>query len=324
LRRIICVVKTFYRGDGIAMSEKDCSSDSECSTCGSTDACSQAEKQAHEQQAIDKNMENVRHKFMVLSGKGGVGKSSVSVNIAAALAAMGNDVGILDADIHGPNVPKMLGVDLKRPGGSDSGMLPVLTSDNLRVMSIGFFLRSADDAVIWRGPMKHGVLKQFFSEVYWGALDYLVMDLPPGTGDEALSISHLIKNVDGAIIVTTPQDVALLDSRKSINFCKELKIPRICVVENMSGMTCPHCQQEINLFKTGGGERIARDMKVPFLGRIPLDPEMVKCTDDGRPLVNAHPESPAASAFREITKKWIELLEQGPKKPSFIAGLFKK
>jgi len=306
------------------MSKKNCNSNSECGTCGSTDACSQEEKEAHEQQAIDKNMEQVRHKFMVLSGKGGVGKSSVSVNIAASLVTMGYDVGIVDADIHGPNIPKMLGVEPARPQGGENGLLPVMTPDNLRVMSIGFFLRQEDDAIIWRGPLKHGLLKQFFGEVYWGALDYLVMDLPPGTGDEALSISHLIKDVDGAIIVTTPQDVALLDSRKSINFCKELKIPVIGVVENMSGMSCPHCHKEIDLFKVGGGEKIARDMKVPFLGRIPLDPEMVKCTDDGKPLVNAFPESQATSAIRAITKKWIELLEQGPKKVSFLTGLFKK
>jgi ATP-binding protein involved in chromosome partitioning len=306
------------------MSKKTCETDNSCQSCDTADTCSQAEKEAHEQQAIDKNMENVRHKFMVLSGKGGVGKSSVSVNLAATLVAMGNDVGILDADIHGPNVPKMLGVDQARPGGSDSGMLPVLTADNLRVMSIGFFLRQEDDAVIWRGPLKHGLLKQFFGEVYWGELDYLVMDLPPGTGDEALSISHLIKNVDGAIIVTTPQDVALLDSRKSINFCKELKIPRIGVVENMSGMTCPHCQKEIDLFKVGGGERIARDMKVPFLGRIPLDPEMVNCTDNGKPFVSLYPDSKVTAAFASIAEKWIQMLEGEPKKPSFVAKLFNK
>jgi ATP-binding protein involved in chromosome partitioning len=306
------------------MSKKTCESDASCQSCDTADTCSQTEKEAHEQQTIDKNMEQVRHKFMVLSGKGGVGKSSVSVNLAATLVAMGNDVGILDADIHGPNVPKMLGVEQARPGGSDSGMLPVLTPDNLRVMSIGFFLRQEDDAIIWRGPLKHGLLKQFFGEVYWGELDYLVMDLPPGTGDEALSISHLIKNVDGAIIVTTPQDVALLDSRKSINFCKELKIPRIGVVENMSGMVCPHCQKEIDLFKVGGGERIARDMKVPFLGRIPLDPEMVNCTDNGKPFVSLYPDSKVTAAFASIAEKWIQMLEGEPKKPSFVAKLFKK
>jgi ATP-binding protein involved in chromosome partitioning len=306
------------------MSKKTCDSDATCETCDSAEKCSQAEKEKHEQQLIEKNMEQVRHKFMVLSGKGGVGKSSVAINLAATLTTMGYDVGILDADIHGPNVPKMLGVDLERPRGSDNGMLPVLTPDNLRVMSIGFFLRHEDDAIIWRGPLKHSLLKQFFGEVHWGELDYLVMDLPPGTGDEPLSIAHLIKKVDGAIIVTTPQDVALLDSRKSINFCKELKIPLIGVVENMSGMTCPHCQKEIDLFKVGGGEKIAASMKIPFLGRIPLDPQMVICTDDGRPFVNLYPEAKVSIAFKSIAEKWIQMLEGEPKKSSFVAGLFKK
>jgi ATP-binding protein involved in chromosome partitioning len=306
------------------MSKKTCDTDTGCQSCDTGEQCSQAEKEAHEQQLIDKNMAPVHRKFMVLSGKGGVGKSSVSVNLAATLAAMGHDVGILDADIHGPNVPKMLGVDLERPhGGKDISMLPVLTKDNLRVMSIGFFLRNEDDAIIWRGPLKHGLLKQFFGEVYWGDLDYLVMDLPPGTGDEALSIAHLIKKVDGAIIVTTPQEVALLDSRKSVNFCKELKIPVIGVVENMSGMTCPHCQQEINLFKVGGGEKIAAQMKVPFLGRIPLDPEMVNCTDSGTPFVGLYPESPVSQAFKTIAEKWQEMLDGKSRKVSLIKGLFK-
>jgi Mrp family chromosome partitioning ATPase len=306
------------------MSKKTCDSDATCQTCDSAEKCSQAEKEAHEQELIEKNMEHVRHKFMVLSGKGGVGKSSVAVNLAATLATMGYDVGILDADIHGPNVPKMLGVDLDRPHGSDNGMLPVLTPENLRVMSIGFFLRHEDDAIIWRGPLKHSLLKQFFGEVHWGELDYLVMDLPPGTGDEPLSIAHLIKKVDGVIIVTTPQDVALLDSRKSVNFCKELKIPLIGVVENMSGMTCPHCQKEIELFKVGGGETIAANMKIPFLGRIPLDPQMVICTDDGRPFVNLYPESKVSTAFKAIAEKWIQMLEGEPKKSTFVAELFKK
>jgi ATP-binding protein involved in chromosome partitioning len=186
--------------------------------------------------------------------------------------------------------------------------------NNLKVMSIGFFLHTEDDAIIWRGPLKHNLLKQFFGEVEWGELDYLVMDLPPGTGDEALSIYHLIKQVDGALIVTTPQDVALLDSRKCINFCRELQIPAIGLVENMSGMLCPHCHQEIDLFKTGGGERAAKEMKVPFLGRIPLEPEIVICTDNGRPYVNYYPDSEIAKIYKGIAQTWMELLEGGGKK----------
>ncbi|MCP4715236.1 MAG: Mrp/NBP35 family ATP-binding protein, partial [Deltaproteobacteria bacterium] len=178
----------------------------------------------------------------------------------------------------------------------------------LRVMSIAFFLEHSHDAVIWRGPMKHGLIQQFLGEVEWGALDYLIVDLPPGTGDEALSTAHLIKAVDGAVVVTTPQDVALLDSRKSITFCREIKVPRIAVVENMSGMVCPHCGKDVELFKTGGGQRIASEMKVPFLGRIPLDPQMVICSDEGRPFVINHPETPAGQAFTQIAEEWKKKL----------------
>ena len=289
----------------------DCTSETGCQSCDTAATCSQDEKERKAQRQIDASMGSIGKKFMVLSGKGGVGKSSVAVNLAAILALRGKKVGILDADIHGPNIPKMLGVDAERPEaapGSAGDLLPIAAADNLSVMSIGFFLQNEDQAVIWRGPMKHGVMKQFLGEVHWGALDYLIIDLPPGTGDEALSISHLIGKVDGAVIVTTPQDVALLDSKKSISFCKELKIPVIGVVENMSGMLCPHCGKTIDLFKTGGGEMIAKKMKVPFLGRVPLDPAMVLCGDEGKPFVAAHPESPATAAFVVIADAWEKLI----------------
>lgn len=285
----------------------ECNSSTGCQTCSTAGACSQEEKEKHAKRLIDTAMGAIKKKFMVLSGKGGVGKTSVAVNLAATLAARGKTVGILDADIHGPNIPKMLGVEGQRPMAAPApaeAILPIAVSDNLRVMSIGFFLDSQDSAVIWRGPMKHGLMKQFLGEVHWGELDYLIIDLPPGTGDEALSIAHLIGAVDGAVIVTTPQDVALLDSRKSISFCREIKIPLIGVVENMSGMLCPHCGKTVDLFKTGGGERIAGEMKVPFLGRVPLDPSMVLCGDEGRPFVQAHPESPATGAFAGIADVW--------------------
>jgi len=290
----------------------ECSSDTGCQTCSTAETCSQEEKERHAKSLIDKAMGTIGKKFMVLSGKGGVGKSSVAVNLAATLAAQGKKVGILDADIHGPNIPKMLGVEDKRPLAADGpgdGIVPVAVTDNLRVMSIGFFLDNPDSAVIWRGPMKHGLIKQFLGEVQWGELDYLIMDLPPGTGDEALSIAHLIGSVDGAVIVTTPQDVALLDSRKSISFCREIKIPLIGVVENMSGLLCPHCGTTIDLFKTGGGERIAREMKVPFLGRVPLDPLMVLSGDDGCPFVDTHSDSKVTIAFTEIVDTWVKMLE---------------
>jgi Mrp family chromosome partitioning ATPase len=257
---------------------------------------------------IASRLADIGHTFMVISGKGGVGKSSVAVNLAATLAGQGFKVGIMDADIHGPNIPKMLGVDTCKPVGGEQGIAPVAVTDNLRVMSIAFFLESTDHAVIWRGPMKHSLIKQFMGDVAWGKLDYLIIDLPPGTGDEALSVAHVLKKVDGAVVVTTPQDVALLDSRKSISFCREINIPCIGVVENMSGLYCPHCNELIDLFKSGGGERIAREMKVPFLGRIPLDPQIVMSTDDGRAYVSDHPDSKVATAFTAVAGAWKKLL----------------
>jgi len=301
------------------MKEDNCKKDTSCDECKQADKCSHEEKEAHEQKLLEKNMEGVRFKFLVLSGKGGVGKSTVSVNLATTLSTEGAGVGILDADIHGPNIPKMLGIESVKPFISSGGFIPVAAAHEIRVMSIGFLLRSKDDAVIWRGPLKHGLLKQFLGEMLWGDLDYLIFDLPPGTGDEALSISHLLKRVDGAIVVTTPQDVSLLDSRKSITFCQRLNIPLIGVIENMSGMVCPHCQKEIDLFKKGGGEKAAREMGVAFLGRIPLDPGMVDSTDKGRPFVSSHPQSQVAEAFRNIANNWRNLLERNTQaKKSFF------
>jgi len=288
---------------------KECETNTGCSSCSGSPECDQSQKEAHEQEMLSKRMADIRHKFLVISGKGGVGKSSVAVNLAATLAAQGNKVGILDADIHGPNIPKMLGVDDQKPLSGDDGVMPIAVTDNLRVMSIAFFLNSTEDAVIWRGPMKHSLIKQFLGEVIWGKLDYLIIDLPPGTGDEALSVSHVLKEVDGAVVVTTPQDVALLDSRKSITFCREIKIPCIGVVENMSGLYCPHCNELIDLFKSGGGERIAQEMKVPFLGRIPLDPEMVMSTDDGEAYVTRNTKSKVAEAFNAVAEAWKKRLD---------------
>jgi|LQYC01.1.fsa_nt_gi ATP-binding protein involved in chromosome partitioning len=305
------------------MSAEKCDSSSSCQTCNQTGTCSEEEKEAHDLKRLEATMSMVKHKFMVLSGKGGVGKSSVAVNLAVTLAKEGFTVGIMDADIHGPNIPKMMGVEEKRLVGNQDGLLPIKTESGVVVMSIAFLLRNKDDAIIWRGPLKHSLIKQFVGDVFWGSLDYLVIDLPPGTGDEALSTAHLIKKVDGAIIVTTPQEVALLDSRKSITFCRELKIPLIGVVENMSGFVCPHCNKEINLFKIGGGERAAQEMTVPFLGRIPLDPEMVVSSDDGVPFVSKHWDSEVAESFRQISGKWRRFLEGGMDKQELYLEKFK-
>ena len=288
------------------MTKEKCEKDVICDTCNQSTSCSQQEKEAHAQERLTLKLSNIQHRIMVMSGKGGVGKSTVSTNLAVALSQDGFNVGLLDADIHGPNIPKMLGIEFQHVENFGKGMIPVEVFPNLKVMSMAFFIGDRDNPVVWRGPLKHSAISQFLGEVEWGPLDFLIVDLPPGTGDEPLSVAHLIKNVDGSIIVTTPQDVALLDSRKAIIFSRMLHIPVMGIVENMSGLICPHCHQEIPLFKKGGGEKAARDLKVPFLGRIPIDPEMVTDCDRGMPFVMAHPNSEAAKAFEEITHRCKE------------------
>lgn len=250
-------------------------------------------------------------KIMVMSGKGGVGKSTVAANLAVFLAMEGFEVGLLDADIHGPNIPKMLGLEDERLRGSEEGIIPVRVMEGLSVISVGYLLEDRDTPVIWRGAMKHGVIKQFLGEVNWGDLDFLIVDLPPGTGDEPLSVAQLIGSSEGSIVVTTPQDVALLDSRKSVNFSKRLNVPVLGIVENMSGFKCPHCGKEINLFKVGGGEKAAKEMGVPFLGRIPVDTEIMESGDSGRPFVRYLRDSETFSAFSDIMDSLMKRLDVG-------------
>ena len=254
-----------------------------------------------EEEAVKARMGKVKYKIMVMSGKGGVGKTTVAANLAFALGMRGLDVGLMDADIHGPDVPKILGIEDKRPEVSEGKISPILVTPRLKAMSIGFLLADRDSAIIWRGPMKMNAIRQFISDVDWGELDYMIVDLPPGTGDEPLSVAQLIKNIDGAIIVTTPQDLALLDSRKAVNFSGVLKVPVIGIIENMSGFVCPYCGKEINIFKYGGGERSASELGVPFLGRVPLDPKMVEAADNGTPFV-MQKESKAREAFEQIVE----------------------
>ena len=243
-------------------------------------------------------MSEIKHKIMVMSGKGGVGKSTVAVNLALTLSMEGYKVGILDADIHGPNIPKMLGIEDKKPDVIDSKIIPVSVL-NLKVMSMAFLLPDTDSPVIWRGPLKMKAISQFTNDVAWEDLDYMIIDLPPGTGDEPLSIAQLLKS-DGAIIVTTPQDVALLDSRKAVNFAKQLNVPVVGIIENMSGLICPHCGKEIDLFKKGGGEKASKELKVPFLGRIPIEMKIVESSDSGIPFVLNNGNSKAKEAFKNI------------------------
>jgi Mrp family chromosome partitioning ATPase len=261
-----------------------------------------------------KSLGRIKHKIIVMSGKGGVGKSTVSVNMAMALAMRGYNVGILDADIHGPNIPKMLNIEDAQIQGDQEGLFPVEVTPHLKVMSMAFLLENRDSPIVWRGPMKMGAIRQFVADVKWGELDFLIVDLPPGTGDEPLTVAQLMPEADGAVIVTTPQDVALLDSRKSVTFSRALKIPVLGIVENMSGLICPHCGTEIDLFKKGGGEKAAIDMGVPFLGRVPIDPSVVDSGDDGKPIVLANRDSPATKAFDEIADKLVAVAKENEQK----------
>jgi len=264
-------------------------------------------EEMREKLALQDNIGRIRHKVVVLSGKGGVGKSTVATNIAVALSVKGQKVGLMDVDIHGPSIPKMLGLEGNVLRGAETGLTPIVYSDNLRVMSIGFILRSQDDAVIWRAPLKHKLIRDFLTDVKWGELDYLIIDSPPGTGDEPLSVAQLIEDAAGAVIVTTPQDVALIDVRKAITFCRHVNLPILGVVENMSGFVCPHCGKTVNIFKTGGGESMALDMGVPFLGRIPLEPEIVDAGDSGKPYFEYHRESETAKAFDKVIEPLLTL-----------------
>ena len=265
-------------------------------------------------EAVKARMTKVKHKIMVMSGEGGVGKTTVASNLAFALGMQNLDVGLMDADMHGPNVPKILGIEDKRPEIIEDKIYPVPVTPRLKAISIGFLLPSRDTSVIWRGPMKMNALRQFISDVEWNELDYMIVDLPPGTGDEPLNVVQLLEDIDGAIIVTTPQDLALLDSRKAVNFAEILKVPVIGIVENMSGFVCPHCGNEINIFKYGGGEKAAEELGVPFLGRVPLDPQMVEAADSGTPFV-LHKDSQVSKAFDEIVENVRAFVEgKGDKK----------
>ena len=254
-------------------------------------------KQFTESKELASRMGQIKHKIMVLSGKGGVGKSTVAANIAVSLAMEGKKVGILDTDFHGPSIPTLLNLEKARPSSDGTSILPVDFTQGIKVMSIGFLLPNQDDAVIWRGPMKMNVIKQLLTEVKWGELDYLIIDFPPGTGDEPLSVAQLIPGADGAIVVTTPQDLSLNDVRKCINFCRQVNVPVLGVLENMSGLVCPNCKTVINIFKTGGGEKMAGEMGVPFLGKIPIEPQIVEASDSGKPFVYHYSKTEAAKAF---------------------------
>ena len=255
-----------------------------------------------------RSLTKIQNKIMIMSGKGGVGKSSVSVNLAIALAEKGFTVGLMDVDIHGPDIPRMLGLSGMLEANDNKKLNPMRYSDNLSAVSIESLMVNKDDAVIWRGPVKHGAIRQFLSEVEWGDLDYLIIDSPPGTGDEPLTVAQLIKDAQ-AVIVTTPQEVALADVRKSISFCKTVDMEILGIVENMSGYLCPHCGEPVELFGTGGGERTAIQSGLLLLGKIPFDPRLVQCGDAGVSYRQQFADSPVSEAFEQIAGKVAEMAE---------------
>jgi ATP-binding protein involved in chromosome partitioning len=259
-------------------------------------------------------LERIKHAIVVLSGKGGVGKSTVAVNLAVTLALSGKRVGLLDVDIHGPSIPTMLGIVEQRIESDGGGIIPARVG-NLLVVSIGLLLKNRDDAVIWRGPMKATVIRQFIADVNWGELDYLVVDCPPGTGDEPLSVCQLLGKSAGAVVVTTPQEVAAADVRKSVNFCLQLGMPVMGVVENMSGFVCPSCGSTTDIFRTGGGKNVADTFRIPFLGRIPIDPAVSSACDDGTPFVSRFAGSPTAEAFARIASQLISPVQNNKDTP---------
>lgn len=257
--------------------------------------------------AVRESLARIKHKFIVMSGKGGVGKTSTAVNIAIALAAKGFKVGLMDVDLHGPDVAHMLGFTGMLDVTEDHKLNPIHYSDNLKAVSIEALLHGKDDAIIWRGPIKYAAIKQFIGEVAWGDLDFLIIDAPPGTGDEPLTVAQTITDAK-AIVVTTPQEMALADVRKSINFCKTVKLQIFGVVENMSGYKCPHCNQIVDLFGSGGGEKMAGLMGVPFLGKIPFDQQVVVCGDQGCAYQDKFSDSPVSKAIAAIADRMAALL----------------
>ncbi len=263
-----------------------------------------------QQQNMQQKLSKIKHKIIVMSGKGGVGKSTVAVNLAITLSLQGYEVGLLDSDIHGPSVPKMLGIENEKLLMENNEILPVVVIPNLKIVSMAFLITEQDTPIIWRGPLKMSLIRQFLGEVAWGELDYLIIDLPPGTGDEPLSIAQSIPDSDGAIIVTTPQDVALLSVRKSINFTKSLKMPVIGIIENMSGFVCPNCKTTIDIFGKGGGEKTADQFNILLLGKIPIDAKITENADTGKPIVLADKNSETTKIFIEIVRKIIEQVEK--------------
>lgn len=263
---------------------------------------SMSEALSEQREAIANKLEKIDYKIPVMSGKGGVGKSTIATNLAAALSSRDYDVGLMDCDMHGPSVPKLLNLQGVEPTSSQSMINPITTDFGLRVVSLDSFLPSEDSPVIWRGPLKMKTIQQFLGDVNWGDLDYLIFDLPPGTGDEPLSIAQLIPDPTGTVIVTTPQEVALQTIRRAVNFAKEVGLPALGLVENMSGFICPNCGERVDIFKSGGGEDLSEELGIPFLGEVPLDPGIVESGERGKPFV-LYEDTKGSDIFSGIVDK---------------------
>lgn len=258
--------------------------------------------------AVKDSLSRIKNKLVVMSGKGGVGKTSTSVNLSIALARLGYKVGLMDVDLHGPDVPRVLGLMGMMGLSRNHKLDPMRFSDNLKVVSIESLTASKDDAIIWRGPIKYSAIRQFIADVEWGELDFLLIDAPPGTGDEPLTVAQTIPDAK-AVIVTTPQEISLADVRKSISFCHTVKMGIFGLVENMSGYVCPHCGEEVDLFGSGGGERTAQETSVTFLGRVPFDPNVVACGDNGKSYQERYPDSPVTQAYESIARRMGDLVK---------------
>lgn len=280
-------------------------------SCGHTDT-------ADDELKLAERLAKIKHTLIVLSGKGGVGKSTIAVNLAMSLSMKGFKTGLLDVDIHGPSIPTLLNLKGQLPVVNVGGIEPIECWPRLKVMSIGLLLQNDDAPIIWRGPMKGNAIKQFLQDVLWGELDYLVVDCPPGTGDEPLSVAQLLSGKSSGIIVTTPQQVATVDVAKCVTFCKSLNMPVEGIVENMGTFVCPHCGKETDIFAHGGGFQLAMRMGVPFLGNIPLDPEIVQSGDTGKPYVYYYPKSKTAERFEEIIGKIVARSSEQVKAAEFL------
>ena len=265
-------------------------------------------------QVLLARMEEIKHKILVLSGKGGVGKSTVAANLAPALKHAAKSVGLLDVYVHGPSIPKLLGLEGLPAVGDDDVLHPVTSAEGVKVMSIGFLLPREDTPVVWRGPRKYLLIRQFLQQVDWGQLDFLVIDAPPGTGDEPLAVAELVRPRVSAVLVTTPQDLAVADVKRSVKFCSEVHLPVVGIVENMSGLVCPACGYLIDLFKSGGGEKLAKAFGLRFLGRIPIDPEIVECGDAGRPFAAELAAGPTVDAFARAIEPLLAI-DTRPEEP---------